>query len=681
MRHLSIGTRILIVVMIPLLGFLAAASDLVLERRSVLRQMTAVEALAADAADISTTVHELQRERGASAIFLGSKGEKFAQELSDQRKATDAARATLADMIGNIGTDADGRLATLLADAQAGLGKLDATRQQISALGLKPAESAAYYTSVIRLLLDAVGETAHMVSDREVANGLTAYATLLEAKERAGQERAAGGQGFAAGQFDAAQFQRYVAILAEQGVFFRSFEANATGAQSAALKQIVAGEAVTEVERIRAIVLAAGPGVSLPGVDSAQWFKVATARIDLLRKAESEIAADVVATAAREGYDARHGFLLGLGICAGLILASSILGLTIIRSITRPVRAMTGAMGKLAAGDKSVEIDGGDRRDEIGAMARAVVVFKDNAIEMDRLKIEQEAAEHRAAAEKKAAMAKLADEFDASVGAIVKTVSAASTEMQSAAAAMTATAEETSRQSVVVAAASEQTTTNVQTVASASEQLSSSISEISRQVAAASTISGKAVSEAERTDALVKGLAEAAQKIGAVTSLINEIASQTNLLALNATIEAARAGEAGKGFAVVASEVKSLANQTAKATEEIGAQIAAMQSATGETVSAIGSIGATIGQINEIATTIAAAVEEQGAATQEIARNVQQAATGTQEVSSTIIGVTQAAGETGAAASQVLSAAGELSSQAEQLHTQVDRFLAAVRAA
>jgi methyl-accepting chemotaxis protein len=681
MRHLSIGTRILIVVMIPLLGFLAAAADLVFERRSVLQQMAAVEELAADAAEISTMVHELQRERGASAIFLGSKGQKFAQELSDQRKLTDTASDTLAHLMGEHGGLAEGRFATLLADAQAGLAKLDATRQQISALGLKPAESAAYYTTIIRLLLDAVGESAHLVDNREVAHALTAYTMLLEAKERAGQERAAGGQGFAAGQFDAAQFQRYVTILAEQGVFFRSFETNASSAQSVALKQIVSGEAVAEVERIRAVVLAAGPGGSLEGVDSAQWFQVATARINLLRKAESEIAADVVATATAVRSAARHEFLLGLGIGAGLILVSTILGLAIIRSITRPVRTMTGAMAKLAAGDKTVAIDGSDRRDEIGAMARAVVVFKDNAIEMDRLKLEQQAGEQRAAAEKKAAMAKLADEFDASVGSIVKTVSAASTEMQSAAAAMTATAEETSRQSTVVAAASEQTTTNVQTVASASEQLSGSISEISRQVAAASSISGQAVSEAQRTDALVKGLAEAAQKIGAVTSLINQIASQTNLLALNATIEAARAGEAGKGFAVVASEVKSLANQTAKATEEIGAQIAAMQSATGETVSAIGSIGSIIGQVNEIATAIAAAVEEQGAATQEIARNVQQAATGTQEVSGTILGVTQAAGETGAAASQVLSAAGELSTQAEHLHAQVDRFLAAVRAA
>jgi PAS domain S-box-containing protein len=283
--------------------------------------------------------------------------------------------------------------------------------------------------------------------------------------------------------------------------------------------------------------------------------------------------------------------------------------------------------------------------------------------------------------EKNRAMAQLAGAFEASVGGIVDTMSSAAREMQTTAAAMASTAEETSRQSTAVASASEEASVSVQTVASATEELASSVGEISRQVSTSSAIASKAVAESERTDHLVKGLAEAAQKVGAVTGLIREIASQTNLLALNATIEAARAGEAGKGFAVVASEVKSLANQTGKATEEISAQIAAMQNATRDTVAAIQSIGTTIGQINEIATTIAAAVEEQGAATQEISRHVQQVAAGTREVSGNIAGVTQAAGETGAASGRVLSAAGELSRQGEELRTQVARFLTEVRAA
>jgi methyl-accepting chemotaxis protein len=369
-----------------------------------------------------------------------------------------------------------------------------------------------------------------------------------------------------------------------------------------------------------------------------------------------------------------------LGAVVSLALAGCFCWL-LTRGISRPVVTMTAAMTRLAEGDHAAEIPARDRRDEIGQMAHAVEVFKENAIEIERLQAEQEEMEKRAAAEKRRAMNDLADRFSESVAAVVDAVSSAAGEMQSQARSLSATAEETSRQSTAVAAASEQASANVQTVASAAEELSGSIVEIGRQVAESTRIAEQAVEEAGRTNIAVTGLAEAAQKIGEVVSLINAIAEQTNLLALNATIEAARAGEAGKGFAVVASEVKSLATQTAQATEEIGAQISAMQAATGASVSAIEKIGGVISQISEIATAIASAVEQQGAATQEIARNVQQAAAGTDEVSSNITGVTQAAAETGTAAGQVLNTADGLYKQSEALRTHVDGFLGQIRVA
>jgi methyl-accepting chemotaxis protein len=368
--------------------------------------------------------------------------------------------------------------------------------------------------------------------------------------------------------------------------------------------------------------------------------------------------------------------LLGVGLTLGVVVA-----LVTAHSIVKPTAGMTAVMNRLSQGDKTVDVPSLDRADEIGEMAKAVEVFKHNAIETDRLRAEQEEQKKRAEIEKKQAMNDLADRFEASVKGVVNGVSSGATEMRAAAESLSATAEETSRQATAVAAASEQASTNVQTVASAAEELSSSISEISRQVSQSATIAGKAVDEAQKTDQTVQGLAAAASKIGEVVKLINDIASQTNLLALNATIEAARAGEAGKGFAVVASEVKSLAAQTAKATEEIAAQINAIQASTGDAVTAIKGIGATIAEINEIATTIASAVEEQGAATKEISRNVQQASAGTAEVSSNIGGVTQAAQSTGSAASQMLGSASELSEQSEKLRAEVDRFLAQVRAA
>ncbi|MGF7213742.1 methyl-accepting chemotaxis protein [Skermanella aerolata] len=367
------------------------------------------------------------------------------------------------------------------------------------------------------------------------------------------------------------------------------------------------------------------------------------------------------------------------GLAAALVIGVlCALGLT--RTIAGAVTAMTQAMGKLAKGDTQVEIPARGRRDEVGAMAAAVQVFKENAIERVRLEAQQEA--ERVAKEKRtAAIDRMISDFDGSMASILRTVSSAATELDSTAQSMAATAEETSRQATASATAAEQTSANVQTVASAAEEMTGSLQEISRQVSCSTGIANDAVDQAQKTDTTVQGLASAAQKINEVVGLIQTIAGQTNLLALNATIEAARAGEHGKGFAVVASEVKSLANQTAKATEEITAQITAIQAETGSAVGAIRDIGGTIRQMNEITTTIAAAVEEQNAATAEISRNVAEAASGTREVSQNVGQVMEASAQTGSAATQVLSAASELSQQAEMLRAEVERFLSGIRAA
>jgi methyl-accepting chemotaxis protein len=370
-----------------------------------------------------------------------------------------------------------------------------------------------------------------------------------------------------------------------------------------------------------------------------------------------------------------------------LLLAAGLLGASVIafltaRSIVAPVRRLVRALTQMAQGDFNIEIAESKRRDELGEVGRAVEAIKAKAIEKAVLEAAEKAeAEVRAAAERKAGMRKLADDFQAAVGAIIDTVSSASTELEAAAGTLTNTAETTQGLSTMVASASEEASSNVQSVASASEELASSVHEISRQVEESSKIAGEAVIQAQQTDVRIVELSQAAGRIGDVVKLITAIAEQTNLLALNATIEAARAGEAGRGFAVVAQEVKALAAQTAKATEEIGTQISGMQTATQVSVAAIKEIGGTIGRISEIASMIAAAVEEQGAATQEISRNVQQAAQGTSQVASSITDVSRGASETGSASSQVLSSAQSLSSESNRLKIEVDRFLATVRAA
>ena len=360
-----------------------------------------------------------------------------------------------------------------------------------------------------------------------------------------------------------------------------------------------------------------------------------------------------------------------LGVVISLLISSG---------IARPVVLMAGVMKALGEGDRTVEIPARDNRDEIGEMAKSVQVFKEGLIEAERLRAAQEAETQRQI-ERGKNMEALVTEFDQMISEVVGSVSSAATELQSTAESLSSTAEETARQSNAVAAASEQTSQNVQTVASATEELTSSIREIGNQVTESTRVVGNAVAQAEDTNAKVKGLFEAAQKVGDVVVLINEIANQTNLLALNATIEAARAGEAGKGFAVVASEVKNLATQTAKATEEIGGQIKAIQDSTNLSAQAIQAITVTINRVNEISTAIASAVEEQGAATQEISRNVQEASTGTAEVSSNIVGVTQASQQTSAGSTQVLSAASELASNGERLRKEVESFLETVRVA
>jgi methyl-accepting chemotaxis protein len=351
------------------------------------------------------------------------------------------------------------------------------------------------------------------------------------------------------------------------------------------------------------------------------------------------------------------------------------------RNITGPLSRLKGTMEKLAGGDLAASVDGTARRDEIGDMAKAVQVFKDNAAAMRQLQGEQEAVKREAEVEKKRALTTLADSFERQVRSIVDAVSQAGGNMQATARSMSATADGSRQRTLLVASSANQATSNVQTVAAASEELTASIGEIGRQVVQAASVAKVAADESERTNATVSGLAAAAQKIGEVVQLINDIASQTNLLALNATIEAARAGEAGKGFAVVASEVKSLATQTSKATDEIRTQIAAIQGETASAVTAIQGISKTISEVNEISASIASAVEEQSAATQEITRNVQQAAHGTQDVSHNIAGLSTAADEAGAAATQVLGAADHLAGQADALRQQVDRFLATLRAA
>jgi methyl-accepting chemotaxis protein len=429
------------------------------------------------------------------------------------------------------------------------------------------------------------------------------------------------------------------------------------------------------------------PSAELAKLDAeiSRIRKEVTAPINVEMEAlANKIVAKARAEESRTAAEAEAASVERMSLLAGVAVALLLIGTCVfsVFTIARPMRALSVSMEELAGGNFSVVLPGLGRKDELGDVAGAVEKFKVVSEQKARDEAEAKMRQDKIAAEqRKAEMVRLANSFEAAVGEIVDTVSSASTELEASATTLTATAERSQGLATAVAAASEEASTNVQSVASATEELTSSVTEISRQVQESARMASEAVGQARTTNERVSELSKAAARIGDVVELINTIAGQTNLLALNATIEAARAGEAGRGFAVVASEVKALAEQTAKATGEISQQIAGIQGATQDSVTAIKEISGTIERLSEISSTIAAAVEEQGAATQEISRNVQQAAQGTQQVSSNITDVQRGATETGTASSQVLSAAQMLSGDSNRLKTEVGKFLDTVRAA
>jgi methyl-accepting chemotaxis protein len=678
---LSLRQKITLAVLLPLFGMIAFASATLIDERHQAEEMAGLQGLAALVGSSSNLVHEMQKERGMSAVFLGSKGTKMHDELAVQRQSTDQRRAAYEEAVAEYRQNAPSEaMLQSLDGAETAIEKLMNTRHDIDGQSIGASDSNTVFKQTIASLLAVAAETAKSSANAEVASLVTAYVNVMQGKERAGQERATGAAGISAGKFEEEGYRRLIGLAMEQDAYFSSFAIYASQEEVDFFRSTLTGPVTDEVERMRKVAYAGGMTGELGDVTGDAWYAATTARIDLLKKVEDRIGSDLTAKAASLKSDSERGFYLMLSVVLALLVITGLVAFFVVRSTVRQLAGFSGAMGELAKGNHAVAIPGLERRDEIGAMAKAVGVFKESMIRADQLAAEQHKEQERKEARQQAIEGHIKN-FDEAVSNLLGILASAATEMRSTAESMTGTAEEASRQSTAVAAASEQASTNVQTVAAAAEELSSSISEISRNVSESTNIAGRAVEEAARTNGTVKGLAQAAQKIGGVVQLISDIASQTNLLALNATIEAARAGEAGKGFAVVASEVKSLATQTAKATEEIAGQIQAMQGATSAAVGAIEGIGTTIAKISEIATTIASAVEEQGAATQEIARNVQQAAAGTAEVSSNIVGVTQAAGQTGAASAEVLATSGELAKQSELLRAEVGKFLDNIRAA
>jgi methyl-accepting chemotaxis protein len=681
LSSIRIGSKLALAMAVPLTVALALATFTIQQKWAERSEMVKLARFGGAVAGISNLVHHMQRERGASAVFVGSKGAQLAAELPQQRKLTDAERQAVQAVtaaLRELATEAEFHRA--LDEAEKAVAQLNEKRKQIDAFSITATSSNEYFTSTIARLLVVATEIGKASTRSDQTTAIASYVAFMQGKERSGQERATGAAGISAGKFEMAGYLRVLGLVAAQETYFAMFIAGASADEREFFARVKTDPIFAKVEEFRKVIGAGGLTGTMTGLDGATWFHATTARIDMLKTVEDRIAGNLRAFIAKIEAGATSALILIASILALVMATCLVVAVMIRRDVSRGINSIIAPMRALSEGDLAAEVPHQGEKTEIGAMADTLQVFKDALIA-------KKAADEAAAVEAEAKIRRgqrvdaITREFETMVGDMVASLSSASFELEGAANTLTSTAETTQQLSDSATSASREVSDNVQSVAAASEEITSSVNEISRQVQESARVAQSAVQQAEKTDVSIAQLSQAASRIGDVVKLITAVAEQTNLLALNATIEAARAGDAGRGFAVVASEVKALAAQTAKATEEISTQIAGMQSATEISVSAIREIGKTIASISEISSTIASAVEEQGAATKEIARNMQEAARLSTQVASNVTDVNKNAGETGSASTQVLVSAQSLSRESGQLRLEVDKFLTAMRAA
>ena len=680
----TLHSRILAVAFAPCLAFAGAAGVSISDQWTRRAEMVQVEDLVGLSSRISAFVHEAQRERGASSLFLAAKGAQFGPELSAQRMRTDAALSGLKEAVAAGGFAAMGGAAAASAkDFADKLDGLATQRKVIDGLSIPAPQAGAFYTGMIGAGLGLVRAMGGAMDEASIAAHAQSYAAFLMMKEAAGQERAAASAVFASGQYDLPAARRLATLTADQGTYTKLFRASASPAQAGALDAAEGSAPAREVARLRESLLALAPGEAPSFRDAPGWFKLATQRIDGLKGVEDQLTGELVGQARSLHAEAERLLWLWIGGALALLTASvgiaAALGTAISRPLTRVARALT-LIGRGDAEAETVVLPAGGPR-ELRAITDAAVTFRESVTERRAAQAAQErmALDH-ATAQRRAAKL-LADDFEGQVGSIVEAVSAAANQLESSALGMAKAARDTTGLSRAVASASHSAAGSADAVAAATEELSVSVREIASQVGASANLAATAQRDADGAADEVRRLAEAAASIGEIVGMISSVAAQTNLLALNATIEAARAGEAGRGFAVVAAEVKELAAQTTRATEDIAAKVGEIAGATDASVRSIGGIATMVRDLARIGSDIAAMVEEQGAATAEIARTTVQTSQDTRAVSGHVAGVDAAAATASHGSDQVLTAASDLSRQAGALRGAVAGFLSQVRAA